>query len=83
MGVDPSEGFISHARRVVGDTRAEFRVGDAQSLPADNRAFDVAVAGLVINFVPDMAKPLRKWCALRARVERRRPTFGTMPATWR
>ena len=56
MGVDPSEGFISHARRVVGDTRAEFRVGDAQSLPADNRAFDVAVAGLVINFVPDMAK---------------------------
>lgn len=56
MGVDPSEGFIAHARRIISDTRAEFQVGDAQSLPADNQAFDVAVAGLVINFVPDMAK---------------------------
>jgi len=56
MGIDPSEGFVAHARRVIDDTRAEFRVGDAQSLPADNQAFDVAVAGLVINFVPDMAK---------------------------
>jgi SAM-dependent methyltransferase len=56
MGVDPSEGFIAHARRVIDDTRAEFQVGDAQSLPADNQAFDVAVAGLVINFVPDMAR---------------------------
>ena len=56
MGVDPSDGFVAHARRVIGDTRAEFKVGDAQSLPVDNQAFDVAVAGLVINFVPDMAK---------------------------
>ena len=56
MGVDPSEGFISHARRAIDDTRATFKVGDAQSLPADNRAFDVAVAGLVINFVPNVAK---------------------------
>ncbi len=55
MGIDPSEGFIAHARRIVGDPRAEFRVGDAQSLPADNQAFDVAVAGLVINFIPDLA----------------------------
>jgi SAM-dependent methyltransferase len=56
MGVDPSEGFIAHARRIISDTRAEFQVGDAQSLPADSQAFDVAVAGLVINFVHDMAK---------------------------
>src|SRR6478735_5096126 len=28
----------------------------AHSLPAADRAFDVAVAGLVINFVPDMAR---------------------------
>jgi SAM-dependent methyltransferase len=56
MGVDPSEGFIAHARRIISDTRTEFQVGDAQSLPADRQAFDVAVAGLVINFVPDMAK---------------------------
>ena len=56
IGVDPSEAFIAHARRIIGDTRAEFEVGDAESLPADNQEFDVAVAGLVINFVPDMAK---------------------------
>lgn len=56
LGVDPSEGFVAHARRFIGDTRAEFQVGDAQSLAADNQAFDVTVAGLVINFVPDMAK---------------------------
>lgn len=56
MGIDPSEGFLAHARRVIGDTRAEFRVGDAQALPVEDRTFDTAVAGLVINFVPDMAK---------------------------
>lgn len=56
MGIDPSEGFITHARRAVSDPRAGFGVADAQSLPAADRAFDVAVAGLVINFVPDMAK---------------------------
>src|SRR6478672_9711538 len=56
MGIDPSEGFIAHARSAVIDPRAGFGVGDAQSVPATDRAFDVAVAGLVINFVPDMAK---------------------------
>jgi SAM-dependent methyltransferase len=56
MGIDPSEGFIAHARRAVSDPRAGFGVGDARSLPAADRAFDVAVAGLVINFVPYTAK---------------------------
>ena len=55
-GIDPSDRFIEHARRIISGTPAEFQVGDAQSLPADNQAFDVAVAGLVINFIPDMAK---------------------------
>lgn len=56
MGIDPSEDFIVHARRIIDDPRAEFQVGDAQSLPVANRTFDAAVAGLVINFVPDMKK---------------------------
>jgi SAM-dependent methyltransferase len=60
LGVDPSEGFVDHARRATKDQRAEFRVGDAQSLPAESHAFDVAVAGLVLNFVPDMAKAARE-----------------------
>jgi len=56
IGIDPSEGFVAHARRVIGDTRADFRVGDAQALPLENGAFDMVVSGLVMNFVPDMAK---------------------------
>ena len=58
MGIDPSEGFVAHASRVISDPRAEFRVGDAQALPADDRTCDVVVAGLVINFVPQMAKAI-------------------------
>ena len=56
LGIDPSDGFVAHASSAIDDQRAEFRVGDAQSLPAHNQTFDVAVAGLVINFVPDMAR---------------------------
>lgn len=56
VGVDPSEGFISHAKAQINDKRAEFRVGDARSLPAGNAEFDVIVLGLVLNFVPDQSK---------------------------
>lgn len=56
LGVDPSDGFVAHAQRAIIDRRATFRVGDAQQLPVSDATFDVAVAGLVINFVPDMAK---------------------------
>jgi SAM-dependent methyltransferase len=56
LGVDPSEGFIAHARRYTQDSRAKFEVGDAQALPVANSSFDVAVAGLVLNFLPDPAR---------------------------
>lgn len=51
-GVDRSEGFMSAARAQVHDARADFKVGDAQHLPVDTAAFDVAVSGLVLNFLP-------------------------------
>lgn len=73
IGIDPSEGFIAHARRAVGDTRAEFRLGDAQSLPVDSQAFDAVVAGLVINFIPNMAKAV-------AEMVRAARTGGTVAA---
>lgn len=57
-GVDPSEGFLSHARQRVADTRAEFRVGDAAALPVPDAAFDAAVSGLVLNFVADPSKAI-------------------------
>ena len=51
-GIDPSEGFAVSARACTGDPRAAFKVGDARRLPVDTGAFDAAVTGLVLNFVP-------------------------------
>ena len=54
VGVDPAEAFVAHARSRVDDPRAQFQVGDATALPVEDGAFDVAVCGLVLNFVPDV-----------------------------
>ncbi len=56
VGIDPSEGFIAHARQHTQDPQATFRTGNAQHLPVEDSGFDVAVAGLVLNFVPDPAR---------------------------
>jgi len=53
ISVDPSAGFLALARATVDDPRAEFREGDAGRLPLPTADRDVAVAGLVLNFVPD------------------------------
>lgn len=52
IGIDPSEGFVAHAKQLVQDGRASFQVGDAQALPFENDLFDVAASSLVLNFVP-------------------------------
>jgi SAM-dependent methyltransferase len=57
-GVDPSEAFVEYARKNTSDHRASFEVGTAQQLPVADAEFDVAVAGLVLNFVPDPAAAL-------------------------
>jgi len=51
-GMDPSAGFVEHAKTHITDARATFDVADAQSLPLESACFDAAVAGLVLNFVP-------------------------------
>jgi SAM-dependent methyltransferase len=53
VGVDPSPGFLDHARNRIIDPRIEFRHGDACALPIDDGSADAAVAALVLNFVPD------------------------------
>jgi SAM-dependent methyltransferase len=55
QGVDPSDGFLAHARHLVADPRARFSVGDARALPFPDGRFDVVVSGLVLNFVPGPA----------------------------
>ncbi len=52
MGIDRSEAFIAFAKEHTQDSRVQFDAGDAQSLTAETGSFDVAVSGLVLNFIP-------------------------------
>jgi SAM-dependent methyltransferase len=56
VGVDPSDGFLAHARAQVVDQRVTFRLGGAESLPLPDSQTDVLVSGLSLNFVPDPAQ---------------------------
>jgi SAM-dependent methyltransferase len=58
LGVDPSEGFVEYARRQVVDPRAGFEVRSAAELP--DGPYDVVVAGLVLNFIPERVEALRR-----------------------
>lgn len=51
-GIDRSEGFINFAREHVRDERVRFDVSDAGALTDNSETFDVAVSGLVFNFLP-------------------------------
>ena len=55
-GIDPSEDFIAYAAMKIPDPRANFKTADACRLPFETRTFDTAVSGLVLNFIPDIAK---------------------------
>jgi len=57
-GFDASDAFVGYARANTTDTRAEFAVADARELPSEAAAFDVAVAGLVVNFVPQPSRAI-------------------------
>ena len=54
VGVDPSQPFVDHAREAVADPRVTFRVGSADTTGCDDDSVDAVVAGLVLNFVPDL-----------------------------
>src|SRR5690606_3058360 len=55
MGVDTSPDFVAYARaHVTGPVG--FQVADIESMPVETAGVDVAVSGLVLNFVP---QPLR------------------------
>ena len=62
IGVDPSDGFLALARARQGDARVRFQPGDALALPLPDASVDVAVSGLVLNFVP---KPTRALAEMR------------------
>jgi SAM-dependent methyltransferase len=53
IACDPSESFVEYAREHLADARASFAVAGSAALPRRDGGFDVAVSGLVLNFVPD------------------------------
>ena len=55
-GIDPSDAQLVYARTRPLLSAAQFKQGDAMSLPYTDNSFDVAVMPLVIFFVPDPAK---------------------------
>jgi trans-aconitate methyltransferase len=59
ISLDPSEGYLEHARASTDDTRVEFRRGTDQDVRSLGVIADAVVAGLVLNFVPDPVEALR------------------------
>jgi len=57
VGVDLSEAMLARARKKLPlpGRSVELRVGDAQALPVEEGAFDVAVLNLILSVVPDPA----------------------------
>jgi trans-aconitate methyltransferase len=60
VGIDSAAAFLQTAKAQVPDSRACFKQGDAQAIPEGDDAFDVAVSGLVLNFVPDKDAAIRE-----------------------
>jgi SAM-dependent methyltransferase len=52
-GIDASDQYIAFARARIKDSRVTLEVGNAMALAAQTATYDAAVAGLVLNFVPD------------------------------
>jgi SAM-dependent methyltransferase len=53
--VDSSHEYAAHTHARLSDGRVTFAVADARALPFASSCVDVAVSGLVLNFVPDPA----------------------------
>jgi SAM-dependent methyltransferase len=58
VGIDPSEGFLAHARSTIADPRARFEIGSADAIPLPADSATAVVGGLVLNFVPDVGAAL-------------------------
>lgn len=71
-GVDASAQFIERARSRVNDARVRFETGDATGLPWADASFELAVSGLVLNFVPAHEAMVREM----ARVTKQAGTVG-------
>lgn len=57
IAIDQSEGFVRTAQQRLG-SNASCKVGNALSIPLDSASVDIAVSGLVLNFIPEPEKAL-------------------------
>jgi SAM-dependent methyltransferase len=51
IGIDPSQAQIDHACRRHFANHVQFQIADAKALPFSEASFDVAISGLVLNFI--------------------------------
>lgn len=61
VGLDPSGGFLAHARSALSDPRLAVVAGDAQAVPLRDRCLDAVVGGLVVNFLGDPGRALAEF----------------------
>ena len=59
VSLDPSAGYLEHARATTTDPRVEFRQGNDQDVRSIGITADAVVSGLVLNFVADPIQALR------------------------
>lgn len=60
LGIDPSQAQLDYALQRGMPRAARFEIADATSLPAVDRSIDVAVAALVVHFMPDPVAGVRE-----------------------
>lgn len=75
-GLDISPAYVEYAKRRSNDTRLNFQVGDACSLPFAEASFDHAVSMLVLQFVPQAELAVREMRRVT------RPGGTVAAATW-
>lgn len=59
VACDPSQDFVSFARRSLAGTNISFVVAGIEALPHIENGFDSVVSGLVLNFLPDPAEAVQ------------------------
>jgi SAM-dependent methyltransferase len=64
VATDRSRDYVSYARAGAPGPGGWFLVGDAAWLPLSDRAADVVVSGLLLNFLPDPAAGVAEMCRL-------------------
>ena len=83
LAIDRSEALLAEAQRTITDPRVRFELADATALPWARAACDVAVSGLVLNFVPVPLAMVREMVRVTRPKEKLQPMYGITPAVCR